>query len=193
MERKLITLTTDFGYKDPFVGIMKGVLVGINPDCRIIDLSHEVPPQDPMAGALVLRCSAPYFPKGTIHVVVVDPGVGTNRRPLLIESEGHFFIGPDNGVLSFALEGKEVGQIIELSNGIYHLKPTSTTFHGRDIFAPVAAYLSLGIPAQDFGTRVKDFTRLLGPKSPKRSFPSRARSSTSIASATLSPTSTSAT
>lgn len=164
MEPKLITLTTDYGTKDPFVGIIKGVIFGINPDCRVIDLSHGVPPQDLLAGALVLSSSVPYFPWGTIHVAVVDPGVGTNRRPLLIESEGHFFIGPDNGVLSLALEGKHVGRIIELSNGIYHLKPTSATFHGRDIFAPVAAYLSLGIPAEDFGAAVKDFTRLLWPR-----------------------------
>lgn len=168
MERKLITLITDYGTNDPFVGIMKGVIFGINPDCRIIDLSHGVPPQDLLAGALVLRCSAPYFPRGTIHVAVVDPGVGTDRGLLLIESGGHFFIGPDNGVLSFALEGKNVSQIIELSNRIYHLKPTSRTFHGRDILAPVAAYLSLGIPAQDFGARVKDFTRLPWPPVAKK-------------------------
>lgn len=170
MGPKLITLITDYGYKDPFVGTMKGVIFGINPDCRIIDLSHGVPPQDLLAGALVLRCSVPYFPRGTVHLAVVDPGVGTNRRPLLIESEGHFFIGPDNGVLSFATEGKNLDQIVELSNGTYHLKPTSTTFHGRDIFAPVAAYLSLGIPAEDFGAPVKDFTRLPWPRVAKTGF-----------------------
>lgn len=164
MEPKLITLITDFGHKDPFVGIMKGVIFGINPDARVIDLSHGVPPQDLMAGALVLRYSAPFFPRGTIHVAVVDPGVGTNRRPLLIESEGSFFIGPDNGILSLALEGKKTNQMIEISNAIYYLKPTSTTFHGRDIFAPTAAYLSLGIPPQDFGASAQDFTRLPWPE-----------------------------
>ena len=164
METKLITLITDFGHKDPFVGIMKGVIFGINPNARTIDLSHEIPPQDLMAGALALRYSAPFFPRGTIHVAVVDPGVGSKRRPLLIESEGCFFIGPDNGVLSLALEGKETSQTIELSNEIYHLKPTSATFHGRDIFAPIAGYLSLGIPPQDLGARVKGFERLPWPE-----------------------------
>lgn len=163
MEPKLITLITDYGHKDPFVGIMKGVIFGINPNARIIDLSHGIPPQDLMAGALVLRHSAPFFPRGTIHVAVVDPGVGTKRRPLLIESEGCFFIGPDNGLLSLALEEKKTSQIIELSNEIYHLKPTSTTFHGRDIFAPIAGYLSLGISAQDLGTKVDAFERLPWP------------------------------
>lgn len=164
MEAKLITLTTDFGSKDPFVGIMKGVIFGINPNAHIIDLSHGIPPQDLMAGALVLRYSAPFFPQGTIHVAVVDPGVGTQRRPLLIESEGCFFIGPDNGILSLALEGKKVRQVIDLSNEIYHLKPTSATFHGRDIFAPVAAYLSLGIPQQELGVPVNDFAKLPWPE-----------------------------
>ncbi|MFQ5904355.1 MAG: S-adenosyl-l-methionine hydroxide adenosyltransferase family protein, partial [Candidatus Binatia bacterium] len=164
METKLITLITDFGHKDPFVGIMKGVIFGINPNARTIDLSHGIPPQDLMAGSLVLRYSAPFFPRGTIHVAVVDPEVGTKRRPLLIESEGCFFIGPDNGILSLALEGKETNQTIELSNEIYHLKPTSATFHGRDIFAPIAGYLSLGIPPQDLGTRVNGFARLPWPQ-----------------------------
>lgn len=164
MEPKLVTLLSDFGDKDPFVGIMKGVIFGINPNARVIDLSHGIPPQDLMAGALVLRHSAPYFPPGTIHVAVVDPGVGTERRPLLIEAEDRIFIGPDNGLLSLALEGKSPPHIIELSNDIYHLKPISATFHGRDIFAPVAAYFSLGIPPPDFGPALTDFQRLPWPK-----------------------------
>lgn len=163
MDLRPITLTTDFGHKDPFVGIMKGVIFGINPKANVIDLSHGIPPQDILAGALVLRYAAPSFPAGTIHVAVVDPGVGSERRPLLIKSEGSFFIGPDNGVLSMALEGKRVSRIIYLTNGTYHLKPTSATFHGRDIFAPVAAYLSLGIAPEDFGAAVSDFTRLPWP------------------------------
>lgn len=164
MEAKLITLITDFGHKDPFVGIMKGVIFGINPSATIIDLSHGILPQDVLAGALVLRYAAPFFPSGTIHIAVVDPGVGGGRRPLLIESEGCFFIGPDNGILSLALEEKKVTRIIELSNKIYHLKPTSATFHGRDVFAPVAAYISLGIPPEDFGTTVHDFAHLPWPE-----------------------------
>lgn len=164
METSLITLITDFGHKDPFVGIMKGVIFGINPHANVIDLSHGTPAQDLLAGALVLRYAAPAFPSGTIHIAVVDPGVGSKRRPLLIESEGSFFMGPDNGVLSLALEGKSVSRITHLANESYHLKPTSATFHGRDIFAPVAAYLSLGIAPENFGETVNDFMRLAWPK-----------------------------
>ena len=156
----LITLTTDFGYRDPFVGIMKGVIAGINPNARVIDLSHDIAPQDIMAGALMLRHSVPYFPSGTIHVTVIDPGVGGARRPLLIECDGNYFVGPDNGVLSLALEGQQPQRIIHLSNSTYHLQPVSATFHGRDIFAPVAAYLSLGIAAVAFGEPVETFVRL---------------------------------
>ena len=156
----LITLTTDFGYRDPFVGIMKGVIVGINGNARVIDLSHNIPPQDIMAGALMLRHSVPYFPAGTIHVAVIDPSVGSARRPLLIECDGNYFVGPDNGVLSLALEGQQPQRIIHLSNATYHLQPVSATFHGRDIFAPVAAYLSLGVAAVAFGEPVETFVRL---------------------------------
>lgn len=160
MEHRLITLTTDFGHQDPFVGIMKGVIFGINPNARIIDLSHGIPPQDIRAGALALCHSAPFFPRGTIHVAVVDPGVGSERKPILIEAEGCYFVGPDNGILSLAVEGKRINWIIELSDETYHLKPRSATFHGRDIFAPVAAHLSLGIPASEFGEPVKDYVGL---------------------------------
>ncbi len=160
----LITLTTDFGYRDPFVGIMKGVIAGINANARVIDLSHDIPPQDIMAGALVLRHSVPYFPRGTIHVAVIDPGVGGARRPLLIECDGNYFVGPDNGVLSLALAGKPPARITHLSNSAYHLQPVSTTFHGRDIFAPVAAYLSLGVAAVAFGDPVDGFLRLKLPE-----------------------------
>lgn len=156
----LITLTTDFGHRDPFVGIMKGVVAGINPNARVIDLSHDIPPQNIMAGALVLRHSVPYFPRGTMHVAVIDPGVGGVRRPLLIECDGSYFVGPDNGVLSLALEGQQPQCIIHLSNSTYHLQPVSATFHGRDIFAPVAAYLSLGVAAVAFGESVESFVRL---------------------------------
>jgi S-adenosyl-L-methionine hydrolase (adenosine-forming) len=159
----LITLTTDFGYTDPFVGIMKGVICGINPQARIVDLSHGVPAQDITAAALVLRHSARYFPRGTIHVAVVDPGVGSARRPLLVEFEGNYFIGPDNGVLSLALEGKGPARIVHLSNPSYQLRPTSATFHGRDIFAPTAAYLSRGIATEDFGEITEDFVTLIWP------------------------------
>ena len=160
----LITLTTDFGYRDPFVGIMKGVIAGINPNARVIDLSHDIPPQDVMAGALVLRHSVSYFPRGTIHVAVIDPGVGSARQPLLLECDGNYFVGPDNGVLSLALESQQPQRIIHLSNSTYHLQPVSATFHGRDIFAPVAAYLSLGVAGVAFGDSVESFVRLKLPE-----------------------------
>lgn len=160
----LITLTTDFGHHDPFAGIMKGVIAGINPNARVIDLSHDIPPQDIMAGALVLRHSVPYFPRGTIHIAVIDPGVGSARRPLLIECDGNYFVGPDNGVLSLALAGKPPARIVHLSNSTYHLQPVSATFHGRDIFAPVAAYLSLGVAAVAFGDPVDAFLRIKVPE-----------------------------
>ena len=159
----IITLTTDFGYQDPFVGIMKGVIAGINPQARVIDITHGIPPQEILAGALALRHSVKYFPPGTIHVAVVDPGVGSARRPLLIECEGNYFIGPDNGVLSLAVENVRSAHIVHLSNPTYHLHPTSTTFHGRDIFAPAAAHLSLGITVSAFGEPWEEIVRLSMP------------------------------
>jgi S-adenosylmethionine hydrolase len=147
----IITFTTDFGYQDSFVGIMKGVIAGINPQARVIDITHGLSPQDVLAGALTVRHLVKYFPPGTIHVAVVDPGVGSARRPLLIECDGNYFIGPDNGILSLAVENIRSAHIVHLSNPTYHLRPTSMTFHGRDIFAPAAAHLSLGIPASAFG------------------------------------------
>lgn len=164
METKAITLTTDFGYKDPFVGVMKGVILGINPHARIVDLSHGIAPQDIRGSALALAYAAPYFPPATIHVAVVDPGVGTERRPILIEAAESFFLGPDNGILSRALQGREIRQVIELANDSYHLKPTSATFHGRDIFAPAAAHLSLGVPPREFGPTLDSYRRIEWPE-----------------------------
>src|SRR6266513_3390098 len=160
----LITLTTDFGYRDSFVGVMKGVIARINPQAQVIDLTHGIPPQDVMAAALALRHSIAYFPRGTIYVVVVDPGVGGGRRPLLIESAGNFFIGPDNGALSLAAAVAESMQIFQLSNPEYRLKPISATFHGRDIFAPAAAHLSLGVAPAAFGEQLTSLTKLRIPK-----------------------------
>jgi S-adenosyl-L-methionine hydrolase (adenosine-forming) len=161
----LITLLSDFGYKDPFVGVMKGVIARLHPAAAVVDLTHGIPPQDVLAGALVLRHSAAYFPRGTIHVAVVDPGVGGARRPLLIESAGDYFIGPDNGILSLAVEARETPRIIHLSNAAYHLQPRSATFHGRDVFAPVAAHLSRGVAPAAFGETVEQFVRLRVPES----------------------------
>src|SRR5262249_52128236 len=151
MENRVIALTTDFGYEDPFVGIMKGVILGINPDARIVDVTHGIAPQEVRGGALALNYAAQYFPPETIHVAVVDPGVGTDRRPILIEGEDAFFIGPDNGVLSLAAEQKKPRRVVELANERYRLNPVSATFHGRDVFAPAAAHLSLGTPVESFG------------------------------------------
>jgi S-adenosyl-L-methionine hydrolase (adenosine-forming) len=159
----VVTLTTDFGCKDPYAGIMKGVIATINPYARVIDLSHGIPPQDVLGAALILRYSVNYFPRGSIHVAVVDPGVGSARRPLLIGCGENYFIGPDNGVLSLALEDVAPEQIIHLSNAAYHRHPSSTTFHGRDVFAPVAAHLSLGTDPRAFGEAVQDFARIAWP------------------------------
>jgi len=159
----LITLTTDFGYTDPFVGIMKGVIATINPDVRVVDVTHGVPQQNLIAGALVLHHSVDYFPSGTIHVVVVDPGVGTARRPILIECEDMYLIGPDNGVLSLALETHKAVRTVELSNQTYQLYPTSNTFHGRDIFAPAAAHVSRGVDPGSFGEQVENLVSLEWP------------------------------
>ncbi|HKA33511.1 MAG TPA: SAM-dependent chlorinase/fluorinase [Candidatus Binatia bacterium] len=163
MENRLIALTTDFGHQDPFVGIMKGVILGINPDARIVDVTHGIAPQDIRGGALALHYAAPYFPPGTIHVAVIDPGVGTERRPILIECEDAFFVGPDNGVLSLAAERRKKRRVVELADERYRLNPVSATFHGRDIFAPSAAHLSLGVPPEDFGRALKEYTRLTWP------------------------------
>ena len=159
----MITLTTDFGYKDPFVGIMKGVIGGINPQARIIDLTHGIAPQEIVGAALLLHHAVNYFPRGSIHVAVVDPGVGSDRRPILIEARGNYFIGPDNGIFSLALRDEVPSRIVHLSNPAYHRMPVSTTFHGRDIFAPVAAHLSLGVDCTVMGEATGEFTRLPWP------------------------------
>ena len=160
----IITLTTDFGYQDAFVGIMKGIIAGINPQARVIDITHGIPPQDILAGALILRHSVKYFPPGTIHVAVVDPGVGSARKGLLIERDGNYFIGPDNGILSLAVPNIGSGQIVHLSNPTYRLQPTGSTFHGRDIFAPAAAHLSLGVKPNAFGRTLDDLVKLTLPE-----------------------------
>lgn len=159
----IITLTTDFGYTDPFVGIMKGVILCITPALQIVDLNHGIPPQDIRAAALTLAASVDYFPLGTIHVAVVDPGVGSERRPILIHSHGHYFVGPDNGVFSLAVKDRGSSLIVHLSNQDYYWQPKSQTFHGRDVFAPVAAHLARGVPIPEFGSPLKDWVRLAWP------------------------------
>jgi len=152
----IITLTTDFGLADPFVGIMKGVILGIAPAVQIVDITHEVRSYDVVEAAFVLNSAYKYFPAGTVHVVVVDPGVGTERRPIAAASRGHFFIAPDNGVLSFVLQ---TDPVFHITNKSLFQNSISRTFHGRDIFSPVAAHLARGTPIDSVGPRVLDFKR----------------------------------
>jgi len=161
--RPLITLLTDFGTADGYVGALKGVILSLNPGAVLVDLSHQVPPQDILAGALVLRAAAPYFPSGSIHLAVVDPGVGTVRRGLALRCGPHTFVGPDNGLFTLVLAAGPDFQAVSLQNPAYFLPRLSPTFHGRDLFAPVAAHLSLGVPLNDLGPPVTDPVRLLLP------------------------------
>jgi S-adenosylmethionine hydrolase len=156
----LITLTTDFGLKDGNVGVMKGVILGIAPQVQIVDLSHLIQPQDILEAGLVLRRSAPYFPAETIHIVVVDPGVGTQRRPLAARIGNQFYVGPDNGTITLLVaygqaRNWEVG-FVHLDRPHAWLEPVSHVFHGRDIFAPVAAHLANGVFFDELGTAISD-------------------------------------
>ena len=156
----LISLLSDFGSSDWYVGTMKGVILSINPQVRIIDICHEVRPHHIVSGAFMLQASYSYFPEGTIHTVVVDPGVGGERRAIIVETESYYFVGPDNGLLSFVLESEKPQRIVEITRDEYFLKPTSHTFHGRDVFAPVAAHLSAGVPLEKFGKEIENPVRI---------------------------------
>ena len=159
---RILTLLTDFGSRMGYVGQMKGVILSINAEARLIDLTHEIPPQDIRAGAKVLQASHAYFPTGSIHLAVVDPEVGTSRPGVIVETETAFFIGPDNGLFGFLHNTKEIRAIHRIVNERYFLKQRSRTFHGRDVFAPVAAYLSLGYPADEFGPGLDSLLPLPG-------------------------------
>jgi S-adenosylmethionine hydrolase len=156
----IITLLTDFGIQDHYVASMKGVILRINPQCTLIDTTHQVTPHDIEEGAFILANACSYFPKGTIHVAVVDPGVGGPRKPVLLVTRNYFFLGPDNGLLSLAAQGDTVKQAVELTNSTFFLSRISATFHGRDIFAPAAAHLTLGIQPGVFGPRLDSWVRL---------------------------------
>lgn len=158
----IITLTTDFGLTDSYVGVMKGVILSIAPHVAIVDLTHAIAPQNIRQAAFVLMTAAPYFSAGAIHVVVVDPGVGTDRRPLLITTARACYVGPDNGVLSPALVEPDA-QAWELDQPAYWRPQVSRTFHGRDIFAPVAAHLAAGAPPERLAHRISDPARLALP------------------------------
>jgi S-adenosyl-L-methionine hydrolase (adenosine-forming) len=156
--RPIITLTSDFGLSDHFVGIMKGVILGIQPAAQLIDISHGVQAYDIADGAFTIAQAYRYFPKKTIHVVVVDPGVGSARRPLLAEMAGQYFVAPDNGVLSMVF-ARETRKVRHISNERYFLHPVSRTFHGRDVFSPVAGHLAAGVTPGQFGKRIEDYLR----------------------------------
>jgi len=158
--QSIVTLTTDFGSKDPFVGIMKGVILNINPIANIVDMTHNIKPQNIAEAAFALEMGSLYFPHKTVHVVVIDPGVGSARRPLLVAADYHYFIGPDNGVFSNIYSISENFTVIHITAEHYFLPRRSSTFHGRDIFAPAAAWLSKGIRIERFGEAVTDYVRL---------------------------------
>jgi len=160
MKTPIITLLTDFGTKDHYAASMKGVILGINPRCRLVDISHQVTPHDIGEGAFLLANAYSCFPKGTIHLAVVDPGVGSPRKPVLIVTKNYCFLGPDNGLFSLALQREKVEQIIELTRPRFFRSVVSTTFHGRDLFAPVAGHLSLGVKPRSFGPRLDSCTTL---------------------------------
>ena len=157
--RPLITLLTDFGSRDCFVASMKGVIVSINPSAVVIDLSHEITPHQVEEAGYFLNSCFQYFPEGTIHVAVVDPGVGTDRRPLLVSTGREFFIGPDNGLFSEILDRYPSANIRRIDNRDYRLDTAGSTFDGRDVFAPAAAWLSSGVPRELFGTVIHDPVR----------------------------------
>jgi S-adenosylmethionine hydrolase len=164
LPQRLITLTTDFGASDHFVGTMRGVILNINPEAQIVDICNSVQSYDILDGALTIAHSYRYFPVNTIHMVIVDPGVGSNRRPLLVTTEKHMFIAPDNGVLSLVYEREERISVRHITSEHYFLQPTSSTFHGRDIFAAVAGWLSKGMEAGKFGDEITDYVRFGSPK-----------------------------
>lgn len=165
---RIITLLTDFGIHDGYPGVMKGVILNIAPEVQIIDLSHDISPQDILQAAILLGRSALYFPIGTIHVAVIDPGVGTSRRAIAAQLGDHFFVGPDNGLITLLLDKSECDhqqvELVNLDKPRFWLPEVSKTFHGRDIFVPVAAHLATGVSLDQMGSPINDPIRLDIPK-----------------------------
>jgi S-adenosylmethionine hydrolase len=161
---RIVTLTTDFGNGDHFLGTMRGVILGVNPGAQVVDLCNSVNSFDVLDGALAIAQAYSYFPPETIHLVVVDPGVGSARRPLLVTTSRHYFIAPDNGVLSLVMDREERVSVREITAEHYFLQPLSNTFHGRDVFAPCAGWLSKGVEPEKFGDEITDFVRFSLPK-----------------------------
>ena len=164
MTRPIITLTTDYGTNDHLVGTLKGVILKICPEANLVDITHNVTPYDLLDGALAIGSAYSYFPARTIHVVVVDPGVGTDRRPLLVTGESQYFVAPDNGVLSLVYEREESILVRHANVEHYYLQPVSKTFHGRDVFAPVAAWLAKGSQAAAMGEEITDYKKFAMPR-----------------------------
>jgi S-adenosylmethionine hydrolase len=159
----IVTLISDFGLRGEYVGAMKGAILKVNPRCQVVDITHQIAAQDVFQASLVLKNTYPYFPAGTVHLVVVDPGVGTQRKPAALKKDGHFFVGPDNGVFSLILaEGKN--EAYEITREKLFLSPVSPTFHGRDIFGPVAGRLSLGMNPGRLGPRLEGLVQLEKPR-----------------------------
>jgi S-adenosylmethionine hydrolase len=163
MSDPILTLTSDFGERSPYVAAMKGVIVSIHPPTRVLDLSHRIRPQDVPHASYFLATCVPYFPPGTIHVAVVDPGVGTDRAPLCVRAGGQYLIGPDNGIFTGVMDRGGEPEIWRLTEPRFWRETVSPTFHGRDIFAPVAAHLAAGTDPEHVGTRVRYSVRLPGP------------------------------
>ncbi|MBI5098201.1 MAG: SAM-dependent chlorinase/fluorinase [Nitrospirae bacterium] len=166
LERPFITLTTDYGLKDSFNGIMKGVILGINSNAKIIDITHNIERHNIYEASQIIGMSYKYFPSATIHIAVVDPGVGGERRPILVITEDHYFIGPDNGIFSpiYEKEFNNFFKVLHITSSHYFLPMTGATFHGRDIFAPVAAWLSKGVDSLKFGEQIFDYIKITLPK-----------------------------
>ncbi|MBU0986702.1 MAG: SAM-dependent chlorinase/fluorinase [Proteobacteria bacterium] len=158
----IISLLTDFGLEDPYVGIMKGVILSINPSARLVDITHNINPHDLIQAAFILKSSKPYFPEGTVHMVVVDPGVGSDRAIVALEISGQIFVAPDNGVLTLIIDAGDLNRAVRVENSDYFLEKVSRTFHGRDVFAPIAAHISMGVELNRLGTSIekKDLVRL---------------------------------
>lgn len=154
--RSIITLTTDFGSRDHYVGVMKGVMLSVNRSAVLVDITHCVDSHDIRAASFAIGNSYRYFPEKTVHLVVVDPGVGSRRKPIALSADGHFFVGPDNGVFSSVIRSCEDLSARKIKNSDFFLKEISSTFHGRDIFSPVAAHLSLGVPFPEIGPLIHD-------------------------------------
>jgi hypothetical protein len=162
--QRIVTFTTDFGVNDHFVGTMKGVILNINPEARIVDICNAVQSFDVLDGALTIAQAYSYFPRDTVHLVVIDPGVGTARRPLLVMTAAHIFLAPDNGVLSLVYDREERISVRHINAEHYFLQPVSNTFHGRDLFAAVAGHLSKGVEISKFGDEVTDYVRFAAPR-----------------------------